>query len=265
MQSMTIDSSAWRHFRYSGLCGQIRQCFLIQVRWRIHGMWSSFFRVIICNLFGTKTISTGGELRNGVNGFLTSYATYSQKILDKDTRGWWISSMDDKNDLQSSVCRNTNNSQHCIMYLIRHYKSADACMIKETCFSVPMHGFMHQCVPQTLSFGSYLLINSLLCVYSCSCSWYSKKPRLDTDSFIKNTWDWQGTCNKLFTTTKQIIDDSLFSVADYCRAYLGIRRSLQQCCHCHVKLSSGLNECTSPLKKVSLTIVCRSFSALMHH
>ena len=36
-------------------------------------------------------IITGGELRNGVNGFLTSYATdsvrFSQQILDKEQAG----------------------------------------------------------------------------------------------------------------------------------------------------------------------------------
>ena len=46
---------------------------------------------------------------------------------------------------------------------------------------------------------------------------------LNTDSFIKITCDWQGTCNRFFPTTKQIIDDSLFSVTDYCWVYLGIR------------------------------------------
>ena len=45
---------------------------------------------------------------------------------------------------------------------------------------------------------------------------------LDTYSFIKITCDWQGTCNGFFPTTKQIIDDSLFSVTDYCWVYLGV-------------------------------------------
>ena len=48
-------------------------------------------------------------------------------------------------------------------------------------------------------------------------------PSLDTDSFIKITCDWQGTCNRFFPTTKQIIEDSLFSVTDYCWVYLGVR------------------------------------------
>ena len=30
-------------------------------------------------------------------------------------------------------------------------------------------------------------------------------------------------CNRFFPTTKQIIDDSIFSVADYCWVYLGVR------------------------------------------
>ena len=38
-----------------------------------------------------RLIHTGGELRNGVNGFLTSYATdsvrFSQQILDKEHAG----------------------------------------------------------------------------------------------------------------------------------------------------------------------------------
>ena len=48
-------------------------------------------------------------------------------------------------------------------------------------------------------------------------------PSSDTDSFIKITCDWQRTCNRFFPTTKQIIDDSLFSVTDYCWVYLGVR------------------------------------------
>ena len=39
----------------------------------------------------TRLYSTGGELRNGVNGFLTCYATdsvrFSQQILDKEHAG----------------------------------------------------------------------------------------------------------------------------------------------------------------------------------
>ena len=45
---------------------------------------------------------------------------------------------------------------------------------------------------------------------------------LDTDNFIKITCDWQGTCNRFFLRTKQIIDNSLFSVAGYCWVYLGV-------------------------------------------
>ena len=48
-------------------------------------------------------------------------------------------------------------------------------------------------------------------------------PSLDTDGFIKITCDWQGTCNRFFLTTKQIVDDSLFSVTDYCWVYIGVR------------------------------------------
>ena len=48
-------------------------------------------------------------------------------------------------------------------------------------------------------------------------------PSLDTDSFLKITCDWQDTCNRFFPTTKQIIDDSIFSVTDYCWVYLGVR------------------------------------------
>ena len=46
---------------------------------------------------------------------------------------------------------------------------------------------------------------------------------LDSDSFIKINCDWWGTCNRLFPTTKQIIDDSLLSVTDYCWVYFGVR------------------------------------------
>ena len=48
-------------------------------------------------------------------------------------------------------------------------------------------------------------------------------PSLDSDSFIKINCDWWRTCNRLFPTTKQIIDDSLFSVTDYCWVYFGVR------------------------------------------
>ena len=44
-----------------------------------------------------------------------------------------------------------------------------------------------------------------------------------SDSFIKINCDWWGTCNRLFPTTKQIIEDSLFSVTDYCWVYFGVR------------------------------------------
>ena len=56
------------------------------------------------------------------------------------------------------------------------------------------------CVPHTLSFGNYLLINSSLCVYLCSYH--------DTR-----------TCTKFFPTKKQV-GDSLFLVTDYCWVYL---------------------------------------------
>ena len=41
--------------------------------------------------------------------------------------------------------------------------------------------------------------------------------------FIKINCDWWRTCNRLFPTTKQIIDDWLFSVTDYCWVYFGVR------------------------------------------
>ena len=78
-------------------------------------------------------------------------------------------------------------------------------------------------VPQMLRFGNCLLINSSSYVYLCRCSPRLLMPPLDSDSFIKINCDWWGTCNRLFPTTKQIIDDSLFSVTDYCRVYFGVR------------------------------------------
>ena len=48
-------------------------------------------------------------------------------------------------------------------------------------------------------------------------------PLIDSDSFIKINCDWWGTRNRLFPTTKQIINDSLFSVTDYCWVYFGVR------------------------------------------
>ena len=48
-------------------------------------------------------------------------------------------------------------------------------------------------------------------------------PSLESDSFIKINCDWWGACNRSFPTTKQIIDDSLFSVTDYCWMYFGVR------------------------------------------
>ena len=53
--------------------------------------------------------------------------------------------------------------------------------------------------------------------HTCKCL------HLDTHSFIKITCDWQRTCNRFFPTMKQIIDDSLFSVTDYCWVYLCVR------------------------------------------
>ena len=46
---------------------------------------------------------------------------------------------------------------------------------------------------------------------------------LDSDSFIKINCDWWGACNRLFPTTKQIIDDSLLSVTDYCWVCFRVR------------------------------------------
>ena len=78
-------------------------------------------------------------------------------------------------------------------------------------------------VPQMLRFGNCLLINSPSYVYLCRCSPRLLMPSLDSDSFIKINCDWWGTCNRLFPTAKQIIDDSLFSVTDYCWVYFGVR------------------------------------------
>ena len=48
-------------------------------------------------------------------------------------------------------------------------------------------------------------------------------PSLDSDNFVNIDCDWWGTCNRLFPATKQIIDDSFFSVAYYCWVYFGVR------------------------------------------
>ena len=47
-------------------------------------------------------------------------------------------------------------------------------------------------------------------------------PSTDTDIFYQNHL-WRGTCNRFFPTTKQISDDSLSSVMNYCWVYLGVR------------------------------------------
>ena len=52
-------------------------------------------------------------------------------------------------------------------------------------------------------------------------------PSSDTDSFIKITCDWQGTCNRFFPTTKQL-DFLRFTflgtiLLHYCWVYLGVR------------------------------------------
>ena len=78
-------------------------------------------------------------------------------------------------------------------------------------------------VPQMLRFSNCLLINSSSYVYLCRCSPRLLMPSLDNDSFIKINCDWWGTCNRLFPTTKQIIDDSFFSVTDYCWVYFDVR------------------------------------------
>ena len=78
-------------------------------------------------------------------------------------------------------------------------------------------------VPQMLRFGDCLLINSSSYLYLCRYSPRSSMPSLDSDSSIKINCDWWGTCNRLFPTTKQIIDDSLFSVTYYCWVYFGVR------------------------------------------
>ena len=78
-------------------------------------------------------------------------------------------------------------------------------------------------VPQMIRFGNCPLINSSSYVYLCRYSPRLLMPSLDSDSFIKINCDWWGTCNRIFPTTKQIIDDSLFSVTDYCWVYFGVR------------------------------------------
>ena len=71
-------------------------------------------------------------------------------------------------------------------------------------------------------------------------------PSLDRDSFIKINCDWWGTWNRLFPTTKQIMDDSLFSVTDYYWVYFGIR----MLCVVIVMLSSNLAWMYALIKKV---------------
>ena len=99
--------------------------------------------------------------------------------------------------------------------------------MRTTCLFALMYVFLCRyasfSVPQMLRFGNCLLINSSSYVYLCRCSHRLLMPSLDSDSFIKISCDWWGTCNRLFPTTKQIIDDSLFSVTDYCGLYFGAR------------------------------------------
>ena len=76
---------------------------------------------------------------------------------------------------------------------------------------------------QMLSFGNYLSINSSSYVHLCCCSSHMYIPSLGTDSFIKITSDWQGTCNRFVPTIKQNIYCSLFSVTDYFWVYLGVK------------------------------------------
>ena len=66
-------------------------------------------------------------------------------------------------------------------------------------------------------------------------------PSLGTNRFIKITCDWQGTCIRFYPTTKQIIDDSLFSVTDYFWVYLGVRMFSIRVVIVMLKLDCGLN------------------------
>ena len=174
-----------------------------------------------------RSISTGlakvtdGELRDDVNGFLTSYATdsvwFSPQIFDKEHTGTRKDSSDDKYNLQLSVCETIcmYNSQHWIVY-----KDSWYVITRLLSFYVDMIPFVFL---RRLSFSNCLLLNSSSYAYLCRCSSHLWIPSLDTNSFIKITCDWQGTCNRLFLTKKQIIDDSLFSVTDYCWVYLGVK------------------------------------------
>ena len=119
-------------------------------------------------------------------------------------------------------------------------------MVRATFLFVLMHVFCVDnasfCVPQTLTFGNCLLINSSSYVHLYSCSSHLLMPALGTDSFIKITCDWQGTCNRFFPTTIQIIDDSLFSVT----LFLSVswcQDVLYQGSYRYVKLGCGLNLC----------------------
>ena len=117
-------------------------------------------------------------------------------------------------------------------------------------------------VPQTLRFGNCLLKNSSSYVYLCRCSPRLWKPSLYSDSFIKINCDWQGTCNRLFPTTKQIIDDSLFSVTDYCWVWFGVRMFCISVVI--VILSADLAWMYALIKKVITNTICGPFSARMY-
>ena len=58
----------------------------------IYRFMCKVFNIEIATIYKTSTDRiTGGDLRNGVNGFVTSYATdsarFSQQILDKEHAG----------------------------------------------------------------------------------------------------------------------------------------------------------------------------------
>ena len=118
-------------------------------------------------------------------------------------------------------------------------------------------------VPQMLRFGNCLLINSSSYVYLCRCSPRLLMPSLESDSVIKINCDWWRTCNRLFPTTKQIIDDSVFSVTDYCWVHFGVRMFCIGVVI--VVLSSHLAWITLLSRKLSRTTICGPFSALMYH
>ena len=152
-------------------------------------------------------------------------------------------------------------------YLIRHYKTVEACIIRTTCLFALMYVFLCRyasfSVPQMLRFGNCLLINSSSYVYLRRGSPRLLMPSLHSDNLFKINCGWWWTCNRLFPTTKQIIDDSLFSVTDYCWVYFGVR------VFCIgviiVILSSNLAWMYALIKKVITVIICGPFSALKYH